>query len=40
MNVERIWAMPNKNTFSILPINNLIHEEIDPFIMRGGVDLQ
>lgn len=36
MNVERIWAMPNKNTFSILPINNLIHEEIDPFIMRGG----
>ena len=37
--IERIWAMPNKNTFSILPIRNLILEEkyktkgtwIDPF---------
>ena len=35
--IERIWAMPNKNTFSILPIKNLILEEktagvwIDPF---------
>ena len=35
---ERIWAMPNKNTFDILPIKNLISEEvnldkfwIDPF---------
>lgn len=25
---ERIWAMPNKNTFEILPIKNLIFEEV------------
>jgi len=36
MKISRIWAMPNKNTFSILPISNLIrrynHENsIDPF---------
>lgn len=34
---ERVWAMPNKNTFKIKPIRNLIEEEltkgvwIDPF---------
>lgn len=35
---NRVWAMPNKNTFEILPIKNLIHkylskdmESIDPF---------
>jgi len=35
--IDRVWAMPNKNTFSIKPIHNLIEEEIteglwiDPF---------
>ena len=35
--IERIWAMPNKNTFDIKPIHDLITEEItdglwiDPF---------
>lgn len=35
--MERIWAMPNKNTFSIYPIRQLLKEEvqdglwIDPF---------
>ncbi len=39
--IERIWAMPNKNTFEIKPINNLITEEmtdgiwIDPFANRN-----
>ena len=27
--IERIWAMPNKNTFDIKPIKNLIQEELD-----------
>jgi 16S rRNA G966 N2-methylase RsmD len=36
MKIERIWAMPNKNTFSIPPINSLIRRNvtghsIDPF---------
>lgn len=37
MRIEREWAMPNKNTFSIKPINKLLKEEItegmwiDPF---------
>lgn len=41
---ERIWAMPNKNTFEILPIKNLISEEvsleklwIDPFANRNKI---
>ena len=35
--IDRVWAMPNKNTFSIKPIHNLIEKEIteglwiDPF---------
>lgn len=39
--IERIWAMPNKNTFEIKPIRNLIQEElteglwIDPFANRN-----
>lgn len=39
--IERIWAMPNKNTFEIKPIHNLIQEElteglwIDPFANRN-----
>ena len=38
MRIERIWSMPNKNTFSIAPITQLLLEEvndsdmwIDPF---------
>ena len=37
MKIERVWAMPSKNTFSIKPIKQLISEEmlqgvvIDPF---------
>jgi uncharacterized protein (DUF2235 family) len=41
---ERIWAMPNKNTFEILPIKNLIVEEvnleklwIDPFANQNKI---
>lgn len=30
-NIEfnRVWAMPNKNTFDILPIKELINKEVD-----------
>jgi len=36
MKIERIWAMPSKNTFAIPPINSLIRQyvsgkSIDPF---------
>ena len=36
MKIERIWAMPNKNTFTIPPIKQLLDEEtygmiLDPF---------
>ena len=27
--MERVWAMPNKNTFTIKPIRDLIDEEVD-----------
>ena len=37
MKVERIWGMPSKNTFSITPIKQLIHEEIYQIIGAGGV---
>lgn len=39
--IERTWAMPNKNTFDIRPIKQLIHEEmteglwIDPFANKN-----
>ena len=39
--LERIWAMPNKNTFEVKPIHDLITEEltdgtwIDPFANRN-----
>ena len=39
--IEQIWAMPNKNTFEVKPIHNLIVEEmtdgtwIDPFANRN-----
>ena len=29
MNIQRIWAMPNKNTFDIKPIKKLIQEELN-----------
>lgn len=29
MNIERAWTMPNKNTFSIKPIKQLLAEEVD-----------
>lgn len=42
MKIERIWAMPNKNTFDIPPIKTLLAEEmgggplwIDPFANRS-----
>lgn len=42
--IERIWAMPNKNTFEIPPIKNLLKEEvdlnnywIDPFANRNKI---
>ena len=31
MKINRIWAMPNRNTFSILPIKNLINKYINDF---------
>jgi len=41
--IERVWAMPNKRTFQIKPIAELIKEEIgddyiDPFPFEGKVD--
>ena len=43
MDIERVWAMPNKRTFQIKPIAQLIKEEIgdeyiDPFPFEGKVD--
>lgn len=41
MRIDRVWAMPNKNTFDIKPINSLIKEEltdglwIDPFANKN-----
>ena len=41
IHIERVWAMPNKNTFDIKPINQLIKEEltdglwIDPFANKN-----
>lgn len=41
ISIERVWAMPNKNTFEIKPIHDLIVEEmtdgvwIDPFANRN-----
>ena len=29
MYIERVWAMPNKNTFEIPPIKKLLTEEVD-----------
>lgn len=42
--IERIWSMPNKNTFEIAPIKTLLQEEvdlskywIDPFANRNKI---
>lgn len=42
--IDRIWSMPNKNTFEILPIKTLLEEEvdhdqywIDPFANRNKI---
>ena len=43
ISIERVWAMPNKNTFEIKPIHDLIEEEltdglwIDPFANRNKI---
>ena len=43
MKIERIWAMPNKNTFTIKPIADLLKEEvvggiwIDPFANNNKI---
>lgn len=45
MMIERVWAMPNKNTFDIPPIRNLINEEVelsdgiwlDPFANKNRI---
>jgi hypothetical protein len=44
MKIERIWAMPNKWTFSIKPIKDLLQQEvgsstnwIDPYAGENGV---
>lgn len=34
MKIERIWAMPNKHTFTIKPIAELLVEEIDEYYME------
>ena len=31
MKMERVWAMPNKWTFIIKPIKQLLHEELAPY---------
>jgi len=41
--MDRVWAMPNKNTFDIKPIHDLINEElnggiwIDPFANKNKI---
>lgn len=42
MKINRVWAMPNKNTFDIKPINDLIHKYafgtiIDPFANKNKI---
>ena len=33
MRIDRVWAMPNKNTFDIPPIKVLISEEVDTTLL-------
>jgi hypothetical protein len=35
MKIQRAWAMPNKHTFSIKPIGQLVQQQIDKY--SGGV---
>jgi hypothetical protein len=28
MKIERVWSMPNKNTFEISPIKELLRDEV------------
>ena len=42
--IERVWSMPNKNTFEIPPIKALLQEEVnleqywlDPFANRNKI---
>lgn len=42
MKINRVWAMPNKNTFDIKPINDLINKYafgtiIDPFANKNKI---
>ncbi len=37
MKIERVWAMPNKSTFSIQPINDLLHDELDEISLCGVI---
>ena len=44
INISRVWAMPNKNTFDIKPINILINKYIvsegliiDPFANKNRI---
>ena len=37
MRIDRIWCMPSKNTFSIQPISDLLHEELSEIVLAGGV---
>lgn len=31
--IERVWAMPNKNTFDIAPIRKLLQQEVSPELL-------
>jgi hypothetical protein len=37
--IERVWAMPNKNTFNIPPIRRLLEEEMQGGLMDYYIDL-
>lgn len=37
MVISRAWAMPNKNTFDILPIKNLLHRYLGGGVKQGVI---
>ncbi len=37
MKIERVWAMPNKWTFTIKPIRNLLEEEVGSGFLINGL---
>ena len=37
MKIERIWAMPNKWTFTIKPIKELLEREVGAGLMMNGL---